>query len=239
MFLATPGSSEDIFLNFFAVGFIQSVDNLVVEALRKSPFSRDADQEWEVQVEYRTLLNWCGNAFTLPLDYRYRTSCRTTLAEDRGVMALTWNASSGQVCVQKKHPTRTSPISGSQTSSSSSAFHSNRRQRCKTTSYSYDNTWLATTCTARKRQASPTRHPKPRNSNTGTVQGMNICVQPPGGKIKHIRELITFKNAVQVELDHRIECAWATSTRHRQELTSPKYPLRDRLKKLYDATVTP
>ena len=63
VFLATPGSSEDIFLNFFAVGFIQSVDNLVVEALRKSPFSRDADQEWEVQVEYRTLPNWCGNAF--------------------------------------------------------------------------------------------------------------------------------------------------------------------------------
>ena len=78
--------------------------------------------------------------------------------------------------------------------------------------------------------------PKPRNSQTATAQGTNICILPDG-KIEYIDELITFKNALQVELDHLIECAWATFTSHRQELTSPTYPLRDRLK-LLDATVT-
>ena len=32
------------------------------------------------------------------------------------------------------------------------------------------------------------------------------------------------QNAVQVECDHRMKCAWATFTSHRQELTSPRYP---------------
>ena len=42
---------------------------------------------------------------------------------------------------------------------------------------------------------------------------------------------------IAIEFEHRIKCARATITSHRQELTSPKYPLRDRLK-LFDATVT-
>ena len=67
---------------------------------------------------------------------------------------------------------------------------------------------------------------------------MNIEILPPGGEIKYFGEIITFKNVVQVEFEHRIKCASATFTSHRQELKSPKYPLRDILK-LFDATVTP
>ena len=67
--------------------------------------------------------------------------------------------------------------------------------------------------------------PKNRR-NSVTVQGMNIEVPPREGKIKYLGQLITFKDPVQVEFDHRINCAWATFTSHRQELTSPKYPPR-------------
>ena len=67
---------------------------------------------------------------------------------------------------------------------------------------------------------------------------MNIEILPPRGKVKYLGQLITIKNAVQVEFEHRIKCVWSTFTTHRLELTSPKYPLRDRLK-LFDATVTP
>ena len=38
------------------------------------------------------------------------------------------------------------------------------------------------------------------------------------------------------ELNNRIRAAWATFTRHRQELTNKKYPLRCRLR-LFEATV--
>ena len=69
------------------------------------------------------------------------------------------------------------------------------------------------------------------------VQGMNIEILPPG-EIKDLGQHITLKNAIEVEFEHHIKYAWATFTSHRQELTSPKYPLRDRLK-LFDATVTP
>ena len=122
-FLATSGSFKDIFLNLLAVGFIPSVGTLVVQALRKGPFSRDADEEWQsaggissTSIAREEFVCKClgalplwlflcfrllGPANVLPHDHRFRTSCRTTLAEDRGVMALTWNASSGQDCVRK------------------------------------------------------------------------------------------------------------------------------------------
>ena len=60
---------------------------------------------------------------------------------------------------------------------------------------------------------------------------------PTARREKYLPQLITFNNAVQVEFEHRIICAWATFTSHWQELTSPKCPPRDRLK-LFDATVT-
>ena len=40
---------------------------------------------------------------------------------------------------------------------------------------------------------------------------------------------------VQVKFEHSIKCARATFTSHRQELRSPRYPLRDTLK-LFDTT---
>ena len=46
------------------------------------------------------------------------------------------------------------------------------------------------------------------------------------------------KRRTKVEFEHLIKCAWATFTTHRQAATSPKYPLRDRLK-LSDGTATP
>ena len=65
------------------------------------------------------------------------------------------------------------------------------------------------------------------------VQGVNIEILPPEEEVKNLGHPITFKNAEQVELEHRIKCAWATFTNHRQELKSPKCPLRDGLK-LFD-----
>ena len=56
---------------------------------------------------------------------------------------------------------------------------------------------------------------------------MNIEILPPEGKTKYLGQLITFKNALQVEFDHHIKYAWAIFTSNRLELTSPRYPLRD------------
>ena len=49
-----------------------------------------------------------------------------------------------------------------------------------------------------KPKPSPTRHPK-TDKNTVALQGMNIEILPPGGKIKYLGQCTTFKNAVQVE----------------------------------------
>ena len=38
-----------------------------------------------------------------------------------------------------------------------------------------------------------------------TGKWMNMKIPPPGGKIKDLGQLITFKNAVQVEFAHRIK----------------------------------
>ena len=89
----------------------------------------------------------------------------------------------------------------------------------------------------RKRKSSPTRHQNLQKRNTVAVQVLNIEIPPREGKTKYLGQLTPFKNAVQIELDTRIKCAGATFTSHRQELTSPTYSLRDRLK-LFDATVT-
>ena len=39
---------------------------------------------------------------------------------------------------------------------------------------------------------------------------MNIEILPPGGDIKYLRHLITFRNVVEVEFDYRNKCARAT-----------------------------
>ena len=57
---------------------------------------------------------------------------------------------------------------------------------------------------------------------------MNIEILPPDGQLKYFGQIITFKDAFQVEFDIRIKCGWATFTSHKQELTSPiqHYPLQ-------------
>ena len=62
-------------------------------------------------------------------------------------------------------------------------------------------------------------------------------ILPPEGNIKHLTKFITFKNAVQVELDHRIKCTWVTCS-SQQELTTPRYQLKEKPQR-FDATVTP
>ena len=79
---------------------------------------------------------------------------------------------------------------------------------------------------------------KTRHNNTVAVETMNIEILPPKANIKYLGQLITFKSAVHVEFDHRIECAWATLMSHMQEMTSPRHPVRDQLQ-LFDPTVTP
>jgi len=77
-FLATSGSLKDISLNLLAVGFIPSVDNMVVQALRKALFNRDADEEWQVQVEYPREVNEYLKTFShvlVPLGYGYICAC--------------------------------------------------------------------------------------------------------------------------------------------------------------------
>ena len=60
--------------------------------------------------------------------------------------------------------------------------------------------------------------------NTVRVQGMNTEILPPDGKIKYFGQLITFKDAVQVEFEHRIECAWATFTIMRTHSSWNSFP---------------
>ena len=60
-------------------------------------------------------------------------------------------------------------------------------------------------------------------------------ILPPEGNIKHLTKFITFKNAVQVELDHRIKCTWVTCS-SQQELTTPRYQLEEKPQR-FDATV--
>ena len=83
---------------------------------------------------------------------------------------------------------------------------------------------LAYNCTLRKQKSSPTQ------------RGMRETPHCNSAGDEH-RDLTDTKksnflanNAVQVE--------WATFTSHRQELTTPRCPLKDRLQ-LFDATVTP
>ena len=50
-----------------------------------------------------------------------------------------------------------------------------------------------------------------KTSNSVEVQGININILPEG-QIKYIGQLITVKDAIRVDPDHRIKCAWVTFT---------------------------
>ena len=57
-----------------------------------------------------------------------------------------------------------------------------------------------------------------------TVQRMNIEILPSEGETKHLGQLIFFKNAVQVELEQNITCAWATFTSSPARVEVSKVP---------------
>ena len=124
-----------------------------------------------------------------------------------------------------EHDHDTNGISCSQTTSSSSAVQSNTRPPCQTTSPQPER-HTAFNKLPRK-QKHHLQHEIKKNEKTAqvVVQGMNIEILPPEGKhqmprtTRHVR--------------HRRVCpsdqmrVGNTLTSHRQELTSPKYPLRD------------
>ena len=233
-FLATSGSLKHIFLKLLAVGFIPSVDNLVVQALRKGPFSTDTDEEWQVQLAYRALPKDLRNVFfnvLVPMGLGRLCLCLLISHE----LPDHFGGSSrggGERIIRANLCRKKAPCTSLPNSRSADVI------LLISISLQHATTMLDDVTQLRQHVACNNMHstkaksisnatPKPRNSKTATAQGTKICILPPDGKIEYIDELITFKNALQVELDHLIECAWATFTSHRQELTSPTYPLRE------------
>ena len=70
------------------------------------------------------------------------------------------------------------------------------------------------------------------------VCGMGVDILPHAGSIKYLGQTISFNDATQTEVQNRIKAAWATFTKHKQELTSTHYPLQHRLR-LFNGVVTP
>ena len=56
--------------------------------------------------------------------------------------------------------------------------------------------------------------------------------------VKYLGQRISFHQQETLEIKSRIRAAWATFHKYRQELTSKKYMLKNRLR-LFDATVSP
>ena len=65
-----------------------------------------------------------------------------------------------------------------------------------------------------------------------------IQVLEPAGTVKWLGRKVSFQDPHECELNNRIAGAWSTFTKHKEELTSRKYRLQDRLK-LFGAVVTP
>ncbi len=51
------------------------------------------------------------------------------------------------------------------------------------------------------------------------IRGLNVAVLPISGSVKYLGRLVSFQDAMQTEIDHRIKLAWAKFMQHRQELT--------------------
>ena len=73
-------------------------------------------------------------------------------------------------------------------------------------------------------------------SETLKVLHMQIAVLDPRASLKYLGRKLCMVGLHDEELNNRISAAWATFTRHRDELTNKKYPLRCRLR-LFEATV--
>ena len=76
--------------------------------------------------------------------------------------------------------------------------------------------------------SSPTRHPKRETNNTEAVKGMNIEILPPKRERQIFRPTHHFQKHSPRRARPSHEMRVGNSCR--QELTSPKYPLRDRIK---------
>ena len=70
------------------------------------------------------------------------------------------------------------------------------------------------------------------------INGNAVAVLDEAVAEKYLRRELCFQNSQQAELDHRIAASWAVFHKHKNELCSKSYPLRDRLR-LFEATVTP
>jgi len=78
---------------------------------------------------------------------------------------------------------------------------------------------------------------RPKHS-TISVNDMDLEILPMDGSVKYLGRLISFENAHEKEIDHRIRVAWAAFMAHKGELTSKNYTLRHRTR-LFESTVTP
>ena len=74
--------------------------------------------------------------------------------------------------------------------------------------------------------------------NCGKLGDDDIEILAADEATKYLGRKVCFKNFHEVELEARITAAWSCFHKHKQELTSRFYPLRDRLR-LFDSTVTP
>ena len=70
-----------------------------------------------------------------------------------------------------------------------------------------------------------------------TIGVRRFKVLGPSGTIKWLGRKVSFQDPHECELSNRIAAAWGAFTKHKSELTSKKYCLKDRLR-LFEAVVT-
>ena len=67
---------------------------------------------------------------------------------------------------------------------------------------------------------------------------MNIEILPLNGAVKYLGRKVSFENFQGVEIQHRVQAAWAKFMSSKDELTGKQYALKQRLR-LFDAVVSP
>ena len=137
-----------------------------------------------------------------------------------------WKRCSHGVRPAENDPIRTSPTSCLQKTLFSLAARWCTRPPCWTTS---PQVRRHATCnfTPRKPTYFPARHHNAEEASRWRFKEWTARSHSQEGEIKYLTQFITFKNARQIEFEHCISCEWAAFKSHRQELTSPKYPLRE------------
>ena len=105
--------------------------------------------------------------------------------------------------------TRTFSFSGLQTTLFSAAAHPNTRPPSQTTSPQPQRHTASNFTPTKTTHFQRTRSKKTRKLSSSSRDDHR---DPTTRKDKHLGQLITCQNAVQVEFDHRIKCAWARAT---------------------------